>query len=235
MNRGGDLPVTLAQNLLHLAIKIGVNREALEAPVGLNGHQEPVKVAERLVHVGLFDLDIAHVNGRIALDDATVGILADHLRVDDGILRDVDDQVAEDLGRAGQPAAGLEIAFLGVAHLVAAEGRDVLVGRGDAMLGEDTFLHIDLAAPADAAAAADTLDMHAQLPRGIEHRRVCRETAALARGHEQDEMVGHVWVMLRRRGLRGHRGGVRRLRRRELRTAAQGRSLRYAAGSPCRS
>jgi hypothetical protein len=25
MNRGGDLPVTLAQNLLHLAIKIGVD------------------------------------------------------------------------------------------------------------------------------------------------------------------------------------------------------------------
>jgi hypothetical protein len=38
------------------------------------------------------------------------------------------------------------------------------------------FLHLDLAAAADAAPAADAFDMHAQLPRGIEHRRVCRES-----------------------------------------------------------
>jgi hypothetical protein len=83
----------------------------LEAPVGFNRHQQAVEIAERLVHVGLFDLDIAHVDCRIAFDDATVGILAHHLGVDHGILRDVDDQIAEDPGRAGQPAAGLRSRF----------------------------------------------------------------------------------------------------------------------------
>jgi hypothetical protein len=34
---GGDLPVALAQDLLHLAIEIGVDRQVLEAPVGLEG------------------------------------------------------------------------------------------------------------------------------------------------------------------------------------------------------
>jgi hypothetical protein len=54
---------------------------------------QPVEIAERLVHVGLFDLDIAELDCGIALDDA-VGRLAHDLRIDDDVLRHVDDEIA---------------------------------------------------------------------------------------------------------------------------------------------
>ncbi len=195
---GGDLPVALAQDLLHLAVEIGVDGDVLEAPVGLDSLQQPVEIAERLVHVRLFDLDIAHLDCRVALDDAAIGILAHDLRIDHGVLRDIDDQVAEDFCRAGQPAAGLQVTLFGIAGFVAAEGRDVLVGRGDAVLGKDALLNLDLAAATYATPAADAFDMHAQLPRGFKHRRVGGKAAALARWHEQDEVVGGIghWVTI---------------------------------------
>ena len=234
VNGCGDFPIALAQDLLHLAQKIGVDRKVLEAPVGLDRQEQPVEIAQGLVHVGFLDLDIAHLDRRIALDDAAVGILAHHLRIDHGILRDVDHQVAENLRRAGEPAAGLQVALFGVAHLIAAKGRDVVVGRGDAVLGENAFLHINLAAPADAAAAANAFHMHAELPRGIEYGGVGRKAPALARRHEQDEVVGHGWVTRLPSGRRGRRGGGCR-RPRGPGTGGRGRSPRYAAGSPCKS
>ena len=71
--------------------------EVLPAPVLFQRELQPVEVAERLVHVGLFDLDIAELDGRVALDMAVVGGLAHDLRVDDRVLRHVDDEVALDL------------------------------------------------------------------------------------------------------------------------------------------
>ncbi len=61
------------------------------------------------------------------------------------------------------------------------------------MLGEMTFLDLDLAAPAGRAAAADALDIDAERARGIEHRRADRKAAALAGRHEEDEGIGHAW------------------------------------------
>ena len=82
---------------------------SLKSPVFLQLRLQPVEIAERLVHVGLVHLDIAHVDHRIARDDALVGILADHLRVDRDVLRHVDDEVAQDAAssrRGGAPASG---------------------------------------------------------------------------------------------------------------------------------
>ena len=60
----------------------------------------------------------------------------------------------------------------------------------DAELGELALADLDLAAPADAAAAADRIDVDAEAARRLEQRRAQREAAALARGHEDDEGVG---------------------------------------------
>ena len=41
-----------------------------EAPLSFERAEQPVGVAERLLHVRLFDLDVAELDDRIALDDA---------------------------------------------------------------------------------------------------------------------------------------------------------------------
>ena len=57
------------------------------------------------------------------------------------------------------------------------------------MLGELAFLHLDLAAPADAAPAAHALYVDAQRPRRIEHRRADGKPPPPPRGHEENERV----------------------------------------------
>ena len=187
-----DGPVALAQDALHLRQQMKVEVEVFPAPVLHQRDLQPVEIAERLVHVGLFDLDIAHADRGIARDDPGVGILADGLRVDDRVLRHVDDEIAEDLRRAGQAAPFGQAAHALVALFLGALGRDVVVGGDDLVLGEIAFLHLDLAAPAGGASAADALDIDAELARGIEHRRADRKPPALAGRHEQHERIGDV-------------------------------------------
>jgi hypothetical protein len=74
--------------------KILVDEDVAEAPVVFHRRLEAVEIAERLVHVGFLDLDIAELDGGLALEDAGVGGLADDLGVDLHILRDVDDEIA---------------------------------------------------------------------------------------------------------------------------------------------
>ena len=65
------------------------------------------------------------------------------------------------------------------------------------MLGELAFLHLDLAAPAGAAPAADAFDIDAERARRIEHRRADRKAPALPEGMKRTSgifavMFGHV-------------------------------------------
>ena len=72
------------------------------------------------------------------------------------------------------------------------------------MLGElaETLGH--LAAAADAAPAADRVDVDAQRARGIEHGRAFGEPPATAGRREDDErVVGHGVELASRRGRRG--------------------------------
>ena len=65
----------------------------------------------------------------------------------------------------------------------------MILRGGDAVLGELAFLHLDLAAPANAAPAAHALDVDAERARRIEHRRAERKTPPPPGGHEEDERV----------------------------------------------
>ena len=96
MDRGSDGPLAFAQNLLDAGQEVGVDEKIFEAPILRERRFEAIEVAERLVHVGFLDLDIAHLDRGVALDDAGIGILAHALSVDRDILRYVDDKVAED-------------------------------------------------------------------------------------------------------------------------------------------
>ena len=207
VDRGGDAPIALAQDRLHLRDEMRGDQQVLPAPVFFEHRLQPVEIAERLVHVGLVDLDIAELDGGVALDDAVGRRLAHDLRVDHRVLRHVDDEVAEDQRRAGEAAPFGQAAHALVALFLRALRRDVVVGGDDLVLGEIAFLHLDLAAPAGGAPAAHALDIDAERARGIEHRRADGKAAALARRHEQDERVldaGSSMACVLRGSLRSH-------------------------------
>ena len=55
--------------------------------------------------LGRLDLDVVEPDDRIEVEVADVEALADDLAVDLALGRDVDDEVAPDVGHAAQPAA----------------------------------------------------------------------------------------------------------------------------------
>ena len=189
MDRRGDAPLALAQDLLDFRDDVRGDQQVLPAPVLLQHRLQPVEVAQRLVHVRLIDLDIAQLDRRIALDDAVGGRLAHHLGVDHRILRHVDDEIALDGGRAGETTPFRQAAHALVAFLLGALGRDMAERGHDLVLGEAAFLHLHLTAAAGRAAAAHALHIDAERPRRVEHRRADGKPPALAGRHEQDQRV----------------------------------------------
>ena len=189
VDRRGDAPIALAQHGLHLRDDMRSNQQVLPAPVLFQHGFQPVEIAERLVHVGLVDLDVAELHRGVALDDAVGCRLAHDLRVDHRVLRHVDDEIAEDQRRAGEAAAFGQAAHALVALFLRALWRDVFVGGHDLVLGEIALLHLDLAASAGGAAAAHALDIDAERTRGIEDRRADGKAAALAGRHEKNERI----------------------------------------------
>ncbi len=123
---------------------------------------EALQVAGGLVHVGLGDLDVVEAGGGVEGDGAGLGALADDLLVDLGFGGDVDDGVGEELGLAAEAAAGGEAADAVVALLDGVEGGEGVGGGGDAVLGEVAEGGGDLALGADAAAAADEVEVDAE-------------------------------------------------------------------------
>ena len=123
---------------------------------------EPLQVAGGLVHVGLGHLDVVEPGGGVEGDGAGLGALADDLLVDLALGRHVDDDVAEDLRLAAEAAAGGEAADAVVALLDGVEGGERVRGDGDAVLGEVAEGGADLALRADAAAAADRVEVDAR-------------------------------------------------------------------------
>ena len=187
----GDLPVALAQRGLEHLQGAEVALDALELPLLGQRPLEALQVAGGLVHVGLGDLDVVEAGGGVEGDGAGLGALADDLLVDLGFGGDVDDDVGEELGLAAEAAAGGEAADAVVALLDGVEGGEGVGGGGDAVLGEVAEGGGDLALGADAAAAADRVEVDAELAGGGEDRGAGGEAAALAGGGEDDEGVGH--------------------------------------------
>ena len=191
MHRRRHPPFAFAQNRLDLRQEMGVAGHIVEMPLLLQRRQQPVKIAGRLVHVGLFDLDIAQCQRRVTFKDLCITVLADDLPVDRRIGGNVNDKIAFNRGRAGQPTPGRKTAHLVVARFLGANVGDVGLCRRDAMLGELAELRLDLAAPAGRTPAADALHIDAQLTRRLDDRRAALKPATLARWGEYDEVIGH--------------------------------------------
>ena len=84
---------------------------------------QAAKIARRLVHVRLGDLDVIEAHDRIDLDRMGLGALAHDLPVDLAFGRHVDDEIAANPGLAPEPPAGRESAALvGVALSTSPQG-----------------------------------------------------------------------------------------------------------------
>ena len=81
---------------------------------------------------------------------------------------------------------------LPVVLLAAVGRRQVVGGRGDAVLGKVALLDRDLALAAGLAAAADGLDLDAQRAGGVKQVRA-RGHLALAAGGLKDDAIGCFW------------------------------------------
>ncbi|MNI30335.1 hypothetical protein D3C73_841810 [compost metagenome] len=126
VDRRRHLPLAFAQDLLDLRDDMEIHFDIVEMPFGRERHFQPVEITERLFHVGFLDLDITHAHCRIPFEHPLVGRLAHHLRVDDSILRHIDDEVAEDLCRTGKPAPSGQPAYSVVSILLRPDWRDVV-------------------------------------------------------------------------------------------------------------
>jgi hypothetical protein len=96
--------------------------------------------------------------------------LPDDLPVNLALGRDVDEEVTMDLGPTAEASFRSEAAELVVLGLIGAPGREVGARRLDPVLREAALAGDDLTAAAQAAPAADGIEVDAERAGGIEDR-----------------------------------------------------------------
>ena len=150
------------------------------------------EIAGGILHVGLAHLDQIEAHHRIDVDRMGLGALAHDLAMDLRFGGNVDDEIAADLRLAAEAAAWLQgAALVDVTLFGLVPRRDVITSGIDVEFGEAAFGDLDLAARADAAAAADRIEIDAELARRGEHVHALGERAALARRREDDAIFVH--------------------------------------------
>ena len=190
-HRRGDFPLPRAQRLLQAGERGEIGFGSGKAPLRAQRLLQAAKVARRLVHVRLGDLDVIEADDRIDLDRMRLGALAHNLAMDLALGRDVDDEIAANPGLATKPPAGdKRAALFGVAALDPGPWGHMIGARMNRVLGEIAFGDIDLAAAADAPPAAYGIEIDAELARRSEQARAVSEFASLARWSEDDAMGG---------------------------------------------
>jgi hypothetical protein len=195
VDRDSDLVRPLFQRRLERPDDLEVGFQVGQAPLGFERLEQPNEVARRRGELRRDDLDVVEPYDRVDVEVADVEPLADDLAVDLALRRHVDDGVAEEVGGAREPSPGGQPALLAVLRFDGVERRQVLRPRLDPVLGKAPDALLDLAAAADAASAADGVDVDAQGPRGVQYGRPFGEPAAPAGRREDDERLGR----------RGHR------------------------------
>ena len=116
--RDGDLPLPRAQRLLQTGERRKVGGRVREPPLLAQSLLQTPKIARRLVHVRLGDLDVVEAHDRIDLDRMRFGALADHLPVDLAFGRHINDKIAANPGLAAEPSARRKLpALRGIASL----------------------------------------------------------------------------------------------------------------------
>src|SRR3954453_10950222 len=118
-----------------------------------------------------------------------VEALAHDLAMDLALRRDVDEDVATDLGRARQTAVRSKSFFVAIGRFERGERRQVVRLRDDPMLGKLAKALRHLAAAADPASATDRVDVDAERTCRVQDRRPFREPATAPGRSEDDERV----------------------------------------------
>ena len=140
-----------------------------DAPLLVQSLLQTPKIARRLVHVRLGDLDIIEADDRVDLDRMRLGALADDLPMNLTFGRHVDDEIAANPGLAAEPSAGGERpALRGVALLDRSRWRHMIGARMNGVLGEIALGDVDLTAAANASSAADRIEIDAERARGFQ-------------------------------------------------------------------
>src|SRR5690625_1090511 len=194
VDRDRDLPVALAQRLLQPLQDAQVHAqvpdvEVLYTPLLLQRQQQPLQVARGVVHVGLLDLDVVQPHRGIELDVADLGALADNLLVDLAVGGHIDDQIVEQQCLAREAPSRLLALARMKTFLDGVPLAGVVELAADAVLGEVAGAELDLAAPTEAAPAADGIDVHAELPCALQQGSTDREVPPSAGWREDDQGV----------------------------------------------
>ena len=142
------------------------------------------------MHVGLAHLDIVEPHHRIDFNRMRLGALAHDLAVHLRFGGHVDDEIAEDLRLAAEPPSRAQgAALVDIALLDIAPWRDMIERRNDVVLGELSNRHLDLAARANAATAADRVKIDTEFSRGGQNAGARWHIPALAGWRENDEWI----------------------------------------------
>ena len=185
-----DAPASPAQGLLQPRQDVRVALEPHQPPLALESIAQAPEIARRGGQIRLLDLDVVKANDRVHLDRVRVCLLAHDLAMHLAFRGNVDHELPNDAGGAPEAPPGCETAVGGVGLLDVADGCQVRGGRDDRVLRVLALAHLDLAAAADAATAADRVDVDPEPPGRFEHGRAVLELAAPAGGGEDDEVVG---------------------------------------------
>ena len=223
--RDGDLPLPRAQRLLQAGKRREIDVRFVEIPLLVQSLLKATKIARRLVHVRLADLDVIEADDRIDLDRMRLRALADDLPMNLAFGRHVDDEVAANSGLAAEPPAGGERSALrGVAGLDLCRRRHMIGAGTDGVLGEVALRDVDLTAAANATPATDRIEIDAERARGFEQARAFGELAALAGGREDDAMGHRVMPA---------KAGIQRKPRCPVRKTLDSLDPRFRGGDTC--
>jgi len=122
---------------------------------------------------------------------ANVDRLANDLFVNLAFGRNVDDDVAADLGGASESTAGADRSFSLVVLFEQTPGGERLIVYRDSPLRELTRAGRDLTSAADATSATNCVEVRADLYCRVENRRAVGHGSGQSRWGEDDAMFGH--------------------------------------------
>ena len=156
-----------SQRLLQHRQDVGIALEPRQPPLALERGAQPSEVARRRSEVRLLDLDVVETHDWVHLDRMGVCLLAHDLAMHLALGRHVDHELTQDARRTAEAPSRREPAFGRVRALDVADRGQMRGGGDDRVLRVLALAHLDLAAPADAATAADGVDVDAEASRGL--------------------------------------------------------------------
>ena len=190
-----DLPLTFAQHRLQFADGSEIGGDVIDLPLVFQGLLQAFQIAGGFVHIGLFDLDKIQLSGRVHGDVAHSDGFADHLFVDLAFGWNINDDIALHGGLTAQPAAGFQPALVIITLFDGIPFRQRIAGHVHTVLGKLPIGRGHLTFRADAASAADRIQVDAKLARSRQHGGANGKMPTLARGGEYHQRnIAHMYM-----------------------------------------